>query len=355
MKTTCNMKHNFVWLLTSLMLIGLLVLVSMSLAEEGTWAKKADMQTPRKHFSTCAMDDKIYAIGGLPEGKGGGRPALSSVERYDPKTNRWINVADMPLARWGHTANAVDGKIYVIGGDNVTGLPVRVVSVFEYDAANDEWSVKGNTPIGFFFHCSVVVNGMIYVIGGAETIGVDLAVSTVFEYNPKTDTWTQKADMPTARFSAAATVVDGKIYVMGGGTPQFKWPWNLLSTLEVYDPTTDTWTKNADMPTSRDSASASTVEGKIYVLGGGDEEEELSIMEKYEPETDTWERMADMPTPRYLLCTSVVDGRIYAIGGYGLGAKKNLSTVEEYTPEGWPFSVSPQGKLPTTWGEIKQK
>ena len=28
--------------------------------------------------------------------------------------------------------------------------------------------------------------------------------------------------------------------------------------------------------------------------------------------------------------------------------------VEEYTPEGWPFPVSVQGKLATTWGKMKQ-
>jgi RNA polymerase sigma factor (sigma-70 family) len=32
-----------------------------------------------------------------------------------------------------------------------------------------------------------------------------------------------------------------------------------------------------------------------------------------------------------------------------------IITVEEYTPEGWPFqqSVTPQGKLPTKWGQVK--
>lgn len=62
-----------------------------------------------------------------------------------------------------------------------------------------------------------------------------------------------------------------------------------------------------------------------------------------------------MPTPRFNLSTAVVNGKIYAIGGR-LRDKLSAtsSAVEEYTPEGWPFAVSPQDKLPATWGEIKR-
>jgi hypothetical protein len=64
-------------------------------------------------------------------------------------------------------------------------------------------------------------------------------------------------------------------------------------------------------------------------------------------------KKADMPTARANLSTSTVNGKAYAIGG-STAANVVLPTVEEYTPEGWPFSVSPHGKLPTTWGEKKQ-
>jgi hypothetical protein len=75
-------------------------------------------------------------------------------------------------------------------------------------------------------------------------------------------------------------------------------------------------------------------------------------VEEYNPVTDTWKKKAKMPTARAWLSTSVVNGKIYAIGG-SVDAVVPLSTVEEYTPEGWPFSVSPQGKLAMMWGQLK--
>jgi len=61
--------------------------------------------------------------------------------------------------------------------------------------------------------------------------------------------WTNKADMPTPRWTHTSAVVNGKIYIIGGLTSQ---PGErALSTVEEYDPSTNTWTINADMPTAR--------------------------------------------------------------------------------------------------------
>ncbi len=325
--------------------------------EGGKWTQKADMQIPRCCHSVCVVDGEIYAIGGFPTAKGNVVPIHSTAEKYNPETDTWVNISNMPFARWGHTANAVDGKIYVIGGDKVAGIPCRVVPMLIYDVAKGQWSEKDDVPIGFGFHCSAVVNGKIYLIGGVETIDkADIAVSRVYEYDPKADMWTRKADMPTARFFAAAGVVNGKIYVVGGGEPQYnKWPWNILSTMEEYDPVTDTWTQKADMPTPRSNLSVSVVDGRIYAMGGRDREginAVLSTVEEYDPKTDKWRRVADMPSKKQNIQSSVVNGKVYTIGGSG--GQGTLSTVEEYTPEDWqPESVSPQGKLPTKWGEVK--
>jgi hypothetical protein len=119
-----------------------------------------------------------------------------------------------------------------------------------------------------------------------------------------------------------------------------------------------TWTKKADMPTGRDALYTSVVNGKIYAIGGrsldaqGNEVFEKTV-EEYDPIKDTWTKKADMPTARWKLSTCVMDEKIYAIGSWT--AQNLLSTVEEYTPEGWPFAVSPNGKLPTKWGMIKAK
>ena len=82
------------------------------------------------------------------------------------------------------------------------------------------------------------------------------------------------------------------------------------------------------MPTPRDRLSSRAVDGIIYAFGGrAAGNRPLSTVEAYDPATDTWTKKADMPTPRDSLSTSAVNGFIYAIGGWsGL----HRSTVESY-------------------------
>ncbi|GMQ82909.1 MAG: hypothetical protein BMS9Abin05_2375 [Rhodothermia bacterium] len=68
--------------------------------------------------------------------------------------------------------------------------------------------------------------------------------------------------MPTARHSIATSVANGKICAIGGSTGL------VFSTVEEYDPATDTWTTKTSMPGPRTALSASTVNGKIYAIGG---------------------------------------------------------------------------------------
>ena len=61
------------------------------------------------------------------------------------------------------------------------------------------------------------------------------------------ENWMRKADMPTQRSGFDTCIVDGKIYAIGGEIGGFG---NLsVSTVEMYDPKTDTWERKADMPT----------------------------------------------------------------------------------------------------------
>lgn len=71
------------------------------------------MPTARVSLSTSAVNGKIYAIGGA---FGFFAAVLSTVEEYDPATDKWAKKADMPTARGGFSTNVVDGKIYAIGG-----------------------------------------------------------------------------------------------------------------------------------------------------------------------------------------------------------------------------------------------
>lgn len=147
----------------------------------GKWTRKADMPTARAGLSTSVVNGKIYAIGGTHQCNGvNDFTALSTVEEYDPVTDRWTGKADMPGPKAGVTAEVLDGKIYVIGGGHRLEI-FRTVE--EYDPAKDTWAEKTSMQVARAVLSASVVNDKIYAIGGVDFPMVYL--STVEEYTPE--------------------------------------------------------------------------------------------------------------------------------------------------------------------------
>jgi N-acetylneuraminic acid mutarotase len=297
-----------------------------------TWTQKTDMPTARFIAGSAVVDGKIYVVGGNPH-TGGGSLITNIMEEYDPAADTWTRRANMPTARQGVRAAAVDGIVYAIGGNGGAYNDVAYANVEAYDPTTNTWTTKTDMPTPRSIPAIATVDGKVYVIGGH-------VLSTVEVYDPATDTWTKKADMPTARWSPAADVVDGKIYVFGGGTT---WlgnfpPFNETPIVEVYDPATDAWTRVSDMPRARFALSATAVGGKIYIIGGADADVHMppslgfEMVDVYDPATDTWTMAADPPFVAPYPNTGVVDGKIYTIGGWGGPGGEIFPTVQEFTP-----------------------
>ena len=112
------------------------------------------------------------------------------------------------------------------------------------------------------------------------------------------------------------------------------------------------------MPTPRGGLAACGLNGKIYAIGGmiGNPLPAAATVEEYNPAADTWEKKPDAPTARYAHSTVTVNGKVYVIGGtMDCFEGPFTPNTDEYTPPGWLSPISPQMKLPTIWGEIKQE
>lgn len=308
----------------AIILVLVLGLSSANLGVGDTWTTKTNMPMGRWELSTCVVDGKIYAIGGASFYQ-----PLRTVEVYCPATDTWTTKSDMPTARQGLSTSVVNEKIYAIGGGDLSLYPtVETFSmVEEYDPGTDTWTRKVDMPTARGWHSANVLDGRIYVIGGssADPSG-GTAILAVEVYDPATDTWIQKGNIPRRIGAGFTSVVNGKIYAFGG--------YGGLNKVHEYDPVTDTWIQKADMPTRRCGHSTSVLYGKIYAIGGHPGSYPypgLATVEVYDPATDTWTTAPEMSTGRCGVRTSVVDGKIYAIGGYmGNWLSAMYVTVEEY-------------------------
>jgi N-acetylneuraminic acid mutarotase len=230
-----------------------------------SWTSKSDMIAGRTNFPVCVVNGKIWAIGGATLLW---YSSIKSIEEYDPETDTWTHIADMPGARQGHTASLVEGKIYIMGGGETWSDAIAEVDV--YDIMTESWATGTDMPTPRIYLSAVVLNGIIYTIGGNKGAqNNETPTTTVEAYDPATDTWTIKANLNSPRKYCDACVLNDKIYVFGGKGGGHNvctiWPWHV----EVYDPAADTWTEVAKTPTRvMVSASVAPFNGKVYVSGG---------------------------------------------------------------------------------------
>ena len=317
----------------------------------GVWTPKAPLPTAVAEVGVAEIRGLVHVIGGT-EQNGQEQPKWASTNHfaYDPKANRWITRAPLPMALSHVGVAALSGKLYAIGGftDAVHMNPQRVA--FSYDPASDEWTRLPDISSPRGSVAAVSVHGKLHVLGGRISNEiVDLptppsapklqagfgTVTTHQIFDPKTGIWKDGGVMPNpGRDHVGVAVVDGKIHLFGG---RVKDTVDNLIAHDVYDPATDGWTKAAPLTSARSSGAYVVIEGKIIYAGGeckpgGDPlsmtnanaYDEVSM---YVPASDSWTDLTALPSARHAFGAATVGKVAYFVGGApvcGGGASRDL-------------------------------
>uniref|UniRef100_A0A8C1N2F0 Kelch repeat and BTB (POZ) domain containing 11 n=1 Tax=Cyprinus carpio TaxID=7962 RepID=A0A8C1N2F0_CYPCA len=158
------------------------------------WSEVRPMNQARSQLKLVSMDGNLYAIGG---------ECLFTVEKYDPRMDRWMSVAPLPKGAFAvaHEATTCNGELYVSGGS----LFYRLL---KYDPKRDEWqecpynnSRKKSTDM-------VALKSFIYRFDVNREQGI-----SVFKYNTIVKMWHDCASQQqgcTLPFRCA--VIDNCIY-----------------------------------------------------------------------------------------------------------------------------------------------
>lgn len=314
--------------LTKLAVCAVALVASVAQAQQTPrWESAAPAGVARQELYPEVLDGKIYVAGGLLSPATG---YSAHVESWDDTQARWTRRATLPEARHHIALAATQGRLWAIGGFS-GGFPNwrAQASVYSYDPATDRWSVGPALPQPRAEGIAAAVDGKVYLIGGRVPASPgaahfndhgDTALAEVLD--PATGQWRRVADAPTARNSAAAAVIKGRIYVAGGRTALKQPDGSLrqvnLSTLEVFDPATNTWTTRAPMPQARGGLAAAAHGGKLYVFGGEQWVPEQKVFADawvYDPSKDRWQALPPMPTARHGLGAATLGDRIHLFGG----------------------------------------
>jgi N-acetylneuraminic acid mutarotase len=243
---------------------------------------------------------------------------------------RWGKAPRLPTPRSAHAVVAAGGAIHVLGGPGS-----RLVQRFD----GHRWTTETRLPGGTLnAPAAVGIGSKIYVLGGFGGT-TTLPTARVWMFDTSSKTWAKAAPLPAPRGGEAAVVVDGKIHVLGGG--------NDVSTIanhDVYDPAAGSWSRAAPFPRAEGSVAAVVRGGKIWAIGGRSGFDDYGDTFVYDPQTNSWSRGPAIP-PRGTAGAVAWKGSIYVIGGESQARAAVLPDVLRLSPgaTGWRRVA----KLPT--------
>ncbi len=188
-------------------------------------------------FVYNSVTNNLHYMGGLPDDRATDQPDHWTLDLANPAAN-WVAQANMPNPRNHFQSVEIDGKIYAVGGQTGHDGPhadTRLLHV--YDPATNLWTQLADMPISRSHHetATMVVNERIVIIAGSASLEGQDQVANVTTYNPQTDTWTELMPIPMPLYGAYAGYHDGRIIVTAGGLTNFNLQQNSWSNTLVED------------------------------------------------------------------------------------------------------------------------
>lgn len=251
----------------------------LSLLDLHSW-EELPSDLPVQGTALVGRGRKLFRIGGLQALRDqGGEVELrstSSVRMFDTESMQWSEETPLPEPRSSHEAYVIDDRVYVVGG----------------------WS-----------H----LNG--------EEIWLDTAWSADLKRSPLV--WESMPKPSSLRRAYAMAACGDRLAILGGLSPDG----DLLSSVELFDPKTSSWSTGPSLPARGFGASAVTVDGDLYASGT------MSELFRLRSDGDAFESVADYDTARFFdRLIPLDDGRIAALAGVGAG--DHMSTIELLDPRG---------------------
>jgi uncharacterized repeat protein (TIGR01451 family) len=229
--------------------------------------------------SSAMAHDRVYVLGGRDNSGAVYDTVTFAPINANGTLGAWQSSTVLPQGLCQAKAVAVGGRIYVIGGQLVSGYPVDTIYMGTPNSATgliDSWTTLA-TPFVHrtFGHMAAVHEDKIYVMGGwhpTEGVSPYTHVATVDPTTGELGTWTALTDMNHNIFGAAGLAFNGVLFTTGGALNNFTSPSDYVGTnLIELDGTIGQWANTSTVDPARFyHATVNSNDGWLYVINGSD-------------------------------------------------------------------------------------
>lgn len=188
--------------------------------ETDNWERGPDLIMPHDYPAVAVLGETIYILGGHhPDATQGGPksdPGFDFCERLDTNGGQWEEIAPLPTPRFALSATALSGKILAMGG--VAFRPEgfnNFTTIETYDPSTNRWTQEDSfaLPWAAAGLGSARLGDNVYIFGGYSD---DSIHNRTAYYSLADKQWHQATALPAPVAAMGVTTLDDTIYSVGG-------------------------------------------------------------------------------------------------------------------------------------------
>jgi N-acetylneuraminic acid mutarotase len=177
-----------------------------------------------------------------------------------------------------------------------------------------------------------------------------VGLSSIEVYDPSTGTFTEiVGDDGAGIYGHTATLLQNGEVLLAGGFVNSVWDYAGISSSDngagLYDSATGVFSGTGNMTANRGDHTATLLtNGKVLIAGGADQDPTgtgLASAELYDPSTGTFTQTGSMAVGRFLhTATLLQNGKVLIVGGALTSASDPVTTAEVYDPSTGIFTMT---------------
>ena len=257
-------------------------------------------------------------------------------------------------SRYQHSATVLDnGSVLISGGVSCpsAGSCTYLNSAELYNPASGTITNTGSMASARTAPAVLLGNGKVLITGGysCDASGNCSSLSSSEIYDPNTGTFSSAGNMTIDRYEHTMTLLsNGQVLIAGGETCSSATSCTALNSGELYDPVAGTFTATGNLNAARFGASAVALSsGQVLIAGGFDGINYPVTSELFDPTAGTFKTGRSLNTPRANATATVLNnGQVMIAGGSTCNSPGCPTAVTELYASGrFSYPTYPTGNM----------
>ena len=216
---------------------------------------------PVDYFTIATIRGKLLVVGGMDNSTG---KKTNTILTFDEHSQQWIQSHPaMPTALTDPAVIGYQDHLIVAGGR--TSEDNRIPDVNILDTTSNKWKTAQPLPSTDYYY-TVLIEDTLYLVG-RDTLTAPRAHVPTLISGAQSGVWEALPNAPY--YNSSLVTIGNTLVTVGSGTYKDSLDGSPTSSIQMYDPTTNQWTRVGALPEPVDYPKCIVMNSELFELDTG--------------------------------------------------------------------------------------